>query len=102
SLFGGEKFLVSVSGGALQRHVTFVRPDALQIGITPRGLQRRRLRRRSRGGYRQNGAESGRGNGDRDHRACEAVTHDGLLLPYRVAVRCWRGVTAATDRTQHL
>ena len=36
----GEKFLVRILGGALQRRVSFVGPDSLQIGFAPGRFQR--------------------------------------------------------------
>src|SRR5262249_31127923 len=36
----GEEFLVRIFGGALQRRVGFIPPDALQIGVAPGGCQR--------------------------------------------------------------
>ena len=74
----GEKFLVRILGGALQGRVGFVGPNALQVGFAPgrfqrwgrrRGGSRRSLSRRPRDGHRNDGADSGRGNGDRYHRA---------------------------------
>ena len=80
----GEEFLVGPFGGALQRRVGFVGPNALQVGFAPgrlrrrgwrRGGGRRCLRRRPRNGHRNDRADGGRGDGDRYHRAWEPVAH---------------------------
>jgi hypothetical protein len=36
ALRSGKKFLVRVLGGALQRRVGFLRPNTLEVGLTPR------------------------------------------------------------------
>ena len=43
ALLRREKLLGGKPGGPLQPRVAFVGPDALQIGLAPRGLQFRRL-----------------------------------------------------------
>ncbi len=42
----GEKFLVRIPGGALQRRIKFVSPNSLQVRFTPRCFQRRAGSRR--------------------------------------------------------
>src|SRR5690242_13363717 len=49
ALFVGEKFLAGVFGGALEGSGGFVRPDALQVRIAPRGPGDRRILRRRAG-----------------------------------------------------
>jgi hypothetical protein len=68
-LLGGVEFLVRVPGGALQGRIEFVGPDSLQVGLSPRRLQRRpgsrrRLRRGPGDRSRNGGADRGRRNGD--------------------------------------
>src|SRR5229473_914213 len=84
----GEKFLVRISGRALEGRVKFVRPNYLQVGLAPRRFQRhphlaRPLSRSrydgQRNGHRSGGAEGGGGNGDSYRQAREAVAHDDLL-----------------------
>src|SRR5262249_1413518 len=86
-----EKFLVGVLCRALERRIKFVSPDALEIGLAPRSFQRlgwcrctngsRNLRRCVGIGQRNDGADGGRGNGDRNRRARGPVTHDASTFP---------------------
>ena len=71
----GEKLLVCEPGGALERRLILVGPDALQVWLTPRGLGRRPrfggrflLRRRIGGRRRLAGDEGGREFDESDHR----------------------------------
>src|SRR5262245_7051699 len=77
-LLVSEEFLVRKPGGALERGVIFDRPDPLQVGLAPGGLQaRRRLRRRLRADDRHNRANGCRRESECCRGAQEPIAHAG-------------------------
>jgi hypothetical protein len=86
----GEELLVPIPGGTLQRRVGLVQPDALQIGVAPRRLQRRgrgrsprrlclrSLGQRRAGRYQHEGACSSPGHCGRHHRVRKPIAHIAL------------------------